>query len=536
MQKRIFYLCMIAFTGMLIYSGCYKNNGYYNDKNSLQKFDGNTYEFLKSQPNVYDSFLLAVDRVPGLADSLKTGSYTVFAPTNASFQQAIANLNTVRKLQNRTPMNIANLPLDQLDTLIARYIVRGLTVSDSMTFQDGVSLYDIFFGYPMHAKLNLSSAEGLTEGGPRVVTFSDTKGVVYTRQWSNANTVAVDIRTSNGLVNVLDQDHVFGFSELIARVNPTFPTPYLGVPFLIPGTVSLAQYDLGGEGVAYHDNDASNNGNQYRTSEGVDIEKQGEGFDVGWTAPFEWMDYTVYIVEPGVYKGIIRAGSPNDRGTLHFELDDPDLKKRITGVIRIPGTTDWQKYADIEFVTDPLPAGKHVIKLIYDFANYNLRFFKLMPMNRPFPIPGNIMVEDFNSGGEGVGYHDNDASNNGNQYRRSEGVDIELNGGDSQGYDVGWTNDGEWMAYNVEVKASAYYSITARVGSPNDPGDGHKFHFEMNGKDVTGPMVAPKTGGWQNFVDVTKDSVKLERGTYVMKFVEDNGGYNIQSYQFRLMQ
>src|SRR5258708_6055890 len=66
----------------------------------------------------------------------------------------------------------------------------------------------------------------------------------------------------------------------------TQQSPYLGTPWPIPGKLEAENYDTGGEGIAYHDTDTSNDGGQYRTSEGVDIEVCGDtggGYDVGWT-------------------------------------------------------------------------------------------------------------------------------------------------------------------------------------------------------------------------------------------------------------
>jgi len=40
----------------------------------------------------------------------------------------------------------------------------------------------------------------------------------------------------------------------------------------LPGTVNATNYDNGGEGVAYHDTEAANQGGQYRPADGVDIE------------------------------------------------------------------------------------------------------------------------------------------------------------------------------------------------------------------------------------------------------------------------
>ncbi len=64
--------------------------------------------------------------------------------------------------------------------------------------------------------------------------------------------------------------------------KPFHDSVYNGGPQHIPGRVMCAYYDLGGEGVAYHDSDAKNNGsgslnpadgtylNQFRMDEGVD--------------------------------------------------------------------------------------------------------------------------------------------------------------------------------------------------------------------------------------------------------------------------
>jgi hypothetical protein len=50
--------------------------------------------------------------------------------------------------------------------------------------------------------------------------------------------------------------------------------PYGGTARAVPGTVQAEDFNNGGENVAYHDLDAANNGNTYRTSEGVDISEQ----------------------------------------------------------------------------------------------------------------------------------------------------------------------------------------------------------------------------------------------------------------------
>jgi hypothetical protein len=73
--------------------------------------------------------------------------------------------------------------------------------------------------------------------------------------------------------------------------------PYNGTPQTIPGVIKAAEYDIGGEGVAYHDLDTANQGGQFRLHEGVDLETCTEGgYDVGWMNTGEWIHYTVSVL------------------------------------------------------------------------------------------------------------------------------------------------------------------------------------------------------------------------------------------------
>src|SRR5690348_7170246 len=162
-KKNLLYQVIgIAAGALCLYAGCRKDTGFYSSKESVHQFSGNIYDFLKSQKGIYDSFLYVLDRV-NLSDSIKKGKYTVFAPTNASFKQAIASVNRLRAIQGRPLEYLSTIPLNQLDTLACRYIVRGIIPSDSMNLQDGKQLTAVRFAYPMHGKLVTASAEGFVK-------------------------------------------------------------------------------------------------------------------------------------------------------------------------------------------------------------------------------------------------------------------------------------------------------------------------------------------------------------------------------------
>lgn len=148
---------------------------------------------------------------------------------------------------------------------------------------------------------------------------------------------------------------ITGFSAL-----SQIPAGYKGKPFVaagfsngpqvIPGRVELAYYDLGGEGVAYHDSDAINHGSgelnrqklherpgipdailHFREKEGVDLSFTKDFADfnhpnkvdpkvnqlyIGWEEDGEWTNYTVDVKAPGRYRIITIYGYKDNHSSL----------------------------------------------------------------------------------------------------------------------------------------------------------------------------------------------------------------------------
>jgi hypothetical protein len=131
----------------------------------------------------------------------------------------------------------------------------------------------------------------------------------------------------------------------------------------IPGRLQCEYFDAGGEGIAYHDDDSVNSGsgalnpdngsylNEFRINEAVDIsytkfreplidnspynfvEPEKDQLYVGWTAPGEWLKYTVDVKESGLYKlGVMYTANQNAQ--ISLSVNDNDL----TGPIDISST------------------------------------------------------------------------------------------------------------------------------------------------------------------------------------------------------
>ncbi len=142
----------------------------------------------------------------------------------------------------------------------------------------------------------------------------------------------------------------------------------------------------------------------------------------------------------------------------------------------------------------------------------------------PAAVPGTIEAENYDTGGEGLAYHDTDTGNNGGQYR-SEDVDIESCG--EGGYNVGWIEPGEWLEYTVDVASAGDYDIEIRVA--RSPTGSSSLHMESNGTDITGTMSVPGTGGWQNWTSIYKTGVSLSAGEQVLRLYMDGGSFNVNN-------
>src|SRR3954468_713165 len=145
-------------------------------------------------------------------------------------------------------------------------------------------------------------------------------------------------------------------------------TPYSGSPITIPGSIPGANFDNGGEGVAYHDTTAGNTGGQFRST-GVDIAASNEGgYTIGWIAAGEWLNYTVTNAVAGNYTATIRIASPNGGGTLHLGFNGPS---NVWKVVTMPATGGWQTFTNV-VVPVTLGAGVQQMTLLFDTAGYNV--------------------------------------------------------------------------------------------------------------------------------------------------------------------
>jgi endonuclease/exonuclease/phosphatase family metal-dependent hydrolase len=137
----------------------------------------------------------------------------------------------------------------------------------------------------------------------------------------------------------------------------------------VPGTIQAENFDNGGEGVAYHDTTPGNSGGAYRST-GVDLQASSEGgYNIGWTAAGEWLNYTVKVASAGNYTVGLRVASTSG-GTLHVGFN---TASNVWKTVSIPNTGAWQKWTTVN-VPVTLGAGVQQMTLLFDTGGVNLNY------------------------------------------------------------------------------------------------------------------------------------------------------------------
>jgi hypothetical protein len=185
--------------------------------------------------------------------------------------------------------------------------------------------------------------------------------------------------TFNATVSATNTGGTGSKAVTITISNPVTNTPYGGTAWAIPGTIQAENYDDGGEGVAYHDNDVINSGGQQRTTQGVDVENTGDvtgTHNVGWTGAGEWLKYTVNVSTTGTYTLLARVASPNTGKSFHVEIDGITV-----ATVTVPTTPGWQIYQEVNVTTTIITAGNHVMRIYMDTDGFNLNYLTFAPIS-----------------------------------------------------------------------------------------------------------------------------------------------------------
>ncbi|MBN2102810.1 carbohydrate-binding protein, partial [bacterium] len=135
-------------------------------------------------------------------------------------------------------------------------------------------------------------------------------------------------------------------------------------------------------------------------------------------------------------------------------------------------------------------------------------------------IPGTIQCEEYDYGGEGMAYHDNTPQEGDRNFRPGENVDVEICEDEDGGYNIGWTEDGEWLEYTVSAE-SGTYDIECRTTSDFEGGN---LKVILDDQTLTS-FFMPNTGGWNNWETLVHSGIVIYGGQNLVLRLEIIGGY-----------
>ena len=143
-----------------------------------------------------------------------------------------------------------------------------------------------------------------------------------------------------------------------------------------------------------------------------------------------------------------------------------------------------------------------------------LEVFIDFPVNNNAPerilIPGMVQAEDFSS-----------------QY----GLSIEETSDFEGGYNIGYTDSGDFAEYPVLVTESGNYDIKFRVASEFEQGSILLQLIDDSGSQNLTQITLPVTGGWQSWETASVD-VNLDQGIYDLRMNVVQPGFNLNWIDF----
>lgn len=145
-------------------------------------------------------------------------------------------------------------------------------------------------------------------------------------------------------------------------------------PIPVPGRIEAEAYDAKGPTVSFYDNTPGNTGGVYRKDD-VDIEATsdtGGGYNVGWIASGEWLNYTMTVPTTAVYQLAFRVASANGSGNIQVALDGLPLCSVVT-----PLTGGWQAWQTVAVSNLVLRAGHRLLRVDFQIGGQNFNYIQV---------------------------------------------------------------------------------------------------------------------------------------------------------------
>ena len=238
----------------------------------------------------------------------------------------------------------------------------------------------------------------------------------------------------------------------------------------------------------------------------------------------------------------------------------PVKKPGVNNPLRVEVNASYTSLIEYWRGNEPAPTTEEAFQAVLDFAaNHRTENCIVQKdvidamIRQPFSTttlpysehkPGQtVFAVDYDLGRNNYAYFDKDTGdyhgstggdwgvwNQGGAFR-NDGVDIEecTDSDESNGYNVGWTDDNEWLLYTMTTDSLAAYTLNLRFASGSSGGI---VRLLANDIPITGDITLPATGGWQNWSSFTLSPVVLPAGTIKIKLLFVQEGLNVNYFKF----
>lgn len=352
-----------------------------------------------------------------------------------------------------------------------------------------------------------------------------------------------DVNVTDGTLNLgfaatLDKAKVDAISvtpitstgaQYASTVSASVPTGFSTQTGSLPGFVFAQDYNTGGEGVGYHFSTTGGTDAAYRT-DATHLQACTSdtycGDNVGWLANGDWLNYTSTVNVSGSYDLHVKVANTVAGGTFSIDLDGRPWVPSQS----VPNTGGYQTWQSVNIDSVAIPLGQHTFTLKVGTGGFNLHdveFSKIFQLNASGATT--IEAEWFAGGGEGFGSHDATAGNSFTSpyggYLRGGDTDLEISS--TGNFDVGNTENGEWLKYIVYSPTAKTYNTTLQAATTFTSGK-VRYDLDSIGNTVGATTSIPSSGGWQVF-GAANTSVTIPAGYHSLYVYVVSGGFNIDS-------
>ena len=181
-------------------------------------------------------------------------------------------------------------------------------------------------------------------------------------------------RINDALQNDSDRDGLVNFFD----TTNTAQTPFGGTAPLIgaaPVVIDATRFDLGGQGVAYNDTTANDEGGSQGRNEGVDV--VGNNQAVGYIAAGEWIEYTINVARAGVHTLTFAAASPDPGRTITASFEQNGATYVTAASAAVVDTNNYTSFTATAPVQVNLAAGVQTVRLSFGGGAFDLDTFTI---------------------------------------------------------------------------------------------------------------------------------------------------------------